>query len=230
MILTSNYSPPNDGAHNRRFLSIHLSEEEKKEIEEQEAFKKLLDENKNCISILGDFTASYIRDHPSILLDKAWNDIAKEILVHFYDFVDIPVPEWIEYLEEQRDAIDESSEKTLFELRSFLMNRINDVYVKHRKFESTIDTDTYISSKLGHCVKYNLIPFLSEKEENILIITVDIMRELRLNQGIENITSLKDVGSLLAFEYANRYVNGKKMRVLEGTKESIIKFIDAEIK
>jgi hypothetical protein len=226
MILTSNYSPPNDGAHNRRFLSIHLSEEEKKEIEEQEAFKKLLDENKNCISILGDFTASYIRDHPSILLDKAWNDIAKEILVHFYDFVDIPVPEWIEYLEEQRDAIDESSEKTLFELRSFLMNRINDAYVKHKKFDSSTWDKIDINAKLVYCLDNKIIPFLSAKEENILIITVDIMRELGLNQGIENITSLKDVGSLINFEYTYRYVNGKKMRVLVGTKESIIKFID----
>ncbi len=35
MILTSNYAPPNDGSYNRRFFSIHFSEEEKKESEEQ---------------------------------------------------------------------------------------------------------------------------------------------------------------------------------------------------
>jgi Bifunctional DNA primase/polymerase, N-terminal len=124
MILTSNYTPPSDGSYNRRFVSIHFSEEEKKDAEEQEVFKKLLNENKNCISILGDFTTSYIRDNPSILLNKKWPDIAREILVHFYKLVNIPIPEWIELFEEQRDAIDESSEKTIFELRSFFMNKI----------------------------------------------------------------------------------------------------------
>jgi DNA-binding transcriptional regulator WhiA len=56
------------------------------------------------------------------------------------------------------------------------------------------------------------------------------MRELRLNHSIENLTSLKDVGSLLDFEYTNRYINGRKRRLLEGTKENFIKFIDVEIK
>jgi hypothetical protein len=32
-------SPPSDGDHNRRFVSIHLSEEENKDAEEQKVFK-----------------------------------------------------------------------------------------------------------------------------------------------------------------------------------------------
>jgi hypothetical protein len=230
MILTSNYTPPSDGSYNRRFVSIHFSEEEKKDAEEQKVFKKLFNENKKCITILGDFTASYIRDNPSILLDKKWPDIAREILAHFYKLVNIPVPEWIDLFEEQRDAIDESSEKTQCELRSFFMNKINHVYASNKKFDSTdakIDVDIY--SKLNYCIEKKLIPFLSEQQEKTLIITVDIMKELKSNQSIENLTSLKDVGMLLGFKYASKYVNGKKMRVLEGTRESLIKFIDSEM-
>jgi hypothetical protein len=161
-------------------------------------------------------------------LNKKWPDISREILIHFYKLVNIPVPEWIDLLEEQRDAIDESSEKTLFELRSFLMNKINDVYAKNKKFDPTeIEMGTY--SKLNYCIEKKLIPFLSEQQENTLIITVDIMKELRLNHGIENLTALKDVGMLLDFKYVNKTVNGKKMRVLDSSKESFIKFIEAEI-
>jgi hypothetical protein len=35
--------------------------------------------------------------------------------------------------------------------------------------------------------------------------------------------------TILGFRYVNKNINGKKMRVLEDTKESFIKFIDAEI-
>jgi hypothetical protein len=84
-------------------------------------------------------------------------------------------------------------------------------------------------SQLDYCVKNKIIPFISDRGKNILIITVDLMKELKLNQSIENLTSLKDVGMLLGFKYASKYVNGKKMRVLEGTRESLIKFIDSEM-
>ena len=39
---------------------LHFSKNEKKEIEEQEQFKKLFEENKKYLKVLGDFTANYI--------------------------------------------------------------------------------------------------------------------------------------------------------------------------
>jgi hypothetical protein len=47
---------------------------------------------------------------------------------------------------------------------------------------------------------------------------------------IPHLIALKDVGMLLDFKYANKTVNGRKMRALEGTRENFIKFINAEIK
>jgi hypothetical protein len=84
-------------------------------------------------------------------------------------------------------------------------------------------------SKLNYCLRNSIIPFLSEQQENILIITVDIMKELKSNQNIENLTALKDVGLLLGFKYVNKTVNGRKARILEGTTEKFIKFIEAKI-
>lgn len=229
MILTSNYGPPNDGSYNRRFVSIHFPEEEKKESEEQDEFKRLFNQNKQHLAILGDFAAFYMLDNPLLLINKTWQDVAKEILVHFYGLVKVPIPCWIENFEEQRDAIDESSEKTLFELRGFFLNKINESFARNARFNNP-QQDMDMHSKLEYCLNNKIIPFISLLEENTMVITIDIMKELKINQGIENLTGLKDVGRQLGFNYVSRYVNGRKMRVLEGTKESFVKFIDTEIK
>ena len=229
-MLTCNYAPPNDGSYNRRFVSIHFPEVEKKETEEQVEFNRALSESKQCLLVLGDFAAQYMTDNPLVLVNKQWHDIARDVLVEFYRYAGCPTPDWIDYLEEQRDAIDESSEKTHFELRAFLLNKINESYSRNRRLDYTgIDVDT--TTKIDHCLKNRLVPFMSEVDESTLIITKDIMEDLnRTNQGIENLTGLKDLGTHFGFNYVNKYINGKKMRVLEGKKESLLEFINVEIK
>ncbi len=53
MIFTSNFSPPSDGAHNRRFISLHFTEEEKKEQEEQDEFKIQFEGARKSFCIFG---------------------------------------------------------------------------------------------------------------------------------------------------------------------------------
>jgi hypothetical protein len=211
-------------------VSIHFPEGEKKGIDEQVEFNRSLSESKQSLSVLGDFAAQFIADNPSILISKKWHEIARDLLVEFYRYAGYPAPEWIGYLEEQRDAIDESSEKTHFELRAFLINKINDAYCRNRRLDYTgVDVD--MDTKLDHCLKNRLVPFISEVDESTLIITQDIMGELkRSNQGIENLTGLKDVGAQFGFTHVNKYINARKMRVLEGKKERLLEFIKAEIK
>jgi hypothetical protein len=230
MMLTCNYAPPSDGSYNRRFISIHFPEGEKKEIEDQVEFNRSLSENKRCLSVLGNFAAQHITDNPLILIRKEWQDIALDVLVEFYRYAGCQTPEWIDYLEEQRDAIDESSEKTHFELRAFLISKINDAYSRNCRPDYT-GAEIDILLKLDHCLKNRLVPFISEAAENTLLITQDIMEELRRsNQGIENLTGLKDVGAQFGFTHVNKYINRRKMRVLEGKKERLLEFIKAEIK
>jgi hypothetical protein len=228
LILTSNYAPPNDGSFNRRLTNIHFPEEEKKDAEETATFNKLLEKNKRYLSVLGDFATSYIIDNPSKLLDSTWQDLAKEILCRFYELMGSTNPDWIENFEEQRDAIDESSEKTHFDLRAFLLNTINDTYTRNKRFDhSEIEPDVY--SKLDYCLRNNLISFLSMSKDDTLIITRDIMTRLREKNSIENIASLKDVGSQINFIYTYRYLDRRKMRVLEGKREDFNSFINPEV-
>jgi hypothetical protein len=55
------------------------------------------------------------------------------------------------------------------------------------------------------------------------------MTRLREENGIENITSLKDVGSQIGFNSTSKYINGKKMSVLEGKRDVFNNFIDPEM-
>jgi hypothetical protein len=229
LILTSNFAPNNDGGFGRRFISIHFPKDEKKEPEEENKFKKILQDKKGYLKVLGDFAMQYISKDPSILLKEDWKDIAKRILIKFYQFAGKEAPEWVEYFIEQKDAVDESNEKTMFALRAFIVNRVNTAYLK------TGDSKYFtLEDKLRICLSYNLISFLHVKRERngneIVIITHDIIDEIKNSlTGIENITSLNDIGLQIGFVYGDKYVNGKKARVLFGIQESLLKFIDPDI-
>ncbi len=229
MIFTLNHPQPSDGARNRRFISIHFTEEEKKEPDKQKEFEIQFERARNSLAVLGDFAASCIRDNPSVLLNKEWNDIAIEILEKFYKLVDTQAqaPDWIYLLEEQRDAIEESSNNTMLELRAFLIDKINNAYSRLGKYQ---DMELDIISKLDYCTDKNLIPFLSRPNDNTLMITKDIMSDIKLNRNIENITGLDSLGLLIGFEYVSKYVNKKKVRVLWGNRIDFIDFISPPVK
>jgi hypothetical protein len=225
LIFTSNYAPHNDGGFGRRFISIHFPKDEKKEVDEEENFKKLLHEKKRYLKVLGDFAMQYIFNDPSVLLRKDWKDIAKGIIIEFYQFADKEVPEWIEYFVEQRDAIDESNEKAMFALRSFFVTKINETYSRHKGADNMANG---LTERLDYCLKHELISFLHDMKGHI-IITHSIFDEINVKNRIENITSLKDIGLQLGLEYTSRYINNKKMRVLTGPLDKLLKFINPDI-
>lgn len=231
MIFTSNYQPVRDSGYHRRMISIHFSKIEKKEENEQESFKQSLEENKQYLSTLGEFTSLYLQEHPQELFKYPWKDLSFNILTQFYRFANKTVPDWIEYFEKQSDAIDESYELTHFELRAFLLTKINETYSKYSKIntEENNKNDNIILSKICFCLKHKLIPFLHFFNDNNIVITIDIMSELK-NNNIENITSLHDVGTLLNLNYTNMNFFGKKRRLLYGQMDNLLRFLDLEIK
>ncbi len=181
-ILTSNWQPVTDSGYNRRMTSIHFSKEEKKEVQEQEQFNRRYETEKRYLKVLGDFTALYVSKNPQELIEKSWKELSKEILKEFYSFINRQVPDWIEYFEEQKDAVDESTEKSHFGLRAFLINRINEVYARNLKLMS-INVNEQASNELSHklnfCLHNNLISFIRPSSQQQIVITVDIMSELK---------------------------------------------------
>ena len=126
---------------------------------------------------------------------------------------------------------DEVNEKKYFELRAFLIEQITKNYSQNdRSFSSGIDTDINrdIMSALNFCLKNKLLPFLHEKNNDILI-TIDIMNKT----NIAGITAFKDLASIIGFEYTSARINGgngenkKPMKVLKGTRENFCKFLES---
>lgn len=238
LILTSNYSPPSEGGFGRRFISIHFPENEKKEVQEEERFNKLLQEKERYLKVLGDFAMQYVSIDPSILLKEDWKELARKILIEFYQYADKEVPEWIEYFIEQRDPIDESNERTMFALRAFLVDKINSACSKNGK---NIDLFNTIEEKLRFCLDHSLIPFLHRitirrgsdygAKSDTIAITCDIVDEINSgwNKKIENITSLKDIGVQLGFNYDGKYVNRKKTKVVFGPISKLVEFLNLKI-
>jgi hypothetical protein len=239
LIITSNFAPVSDGSYNRRFVSIHFPNQEKKSEEQQKAFEALMDKGEKYLKVLGDFAMQYISKDPTILLKENWKDISKKLLEEFYIFAEIDVPEWIGYFVEQKDAMDESNERTTFGLRAFLVNKVNELYLRHRGYnaESSHSYDDNrvddLRKKLKYCVDNKLITFIHRyKKENDIVITRDIVDEINNSNTsgrIENITGLEDIGNQIGFQYKPREFNGRKTRVLLGDLSTLYEFLNPSI-
>ena len=81
------------------------------------------------------------------------------------------MPKWIEYFEEQKNVEEEVNEKKHFSLRAFLVEEITRSYSLNGRF-FLFDTDTSINrdifSALNFCLKNKLLPFLHEKNNDIV--------------------------------------------------------------
>jgi hypothetical protein len=231
MMFTSNHQPINDSGYKRRMLSIHFADIEKKDEQQQLSFKKLYEANKIFLKTLGDFTAWYLEQDPDKLLQIPWNELAKEILGEFYKLGGLITPPWIDYFVEQRDAVDESNEKTFFGLRSIVLNKINVACSQYSRVygnEEFARIGISIDKKLRFCLDNNLIPYLHKIDGYNIAITVDIMNDIK-HHSLENITSLKDIGSIVGVKYVNKKFNGKRMRLLEGSIGNLTTFLESDI-
>ena len=224
LILTSNYRIIEDSGFLRRFIIIHFPDVEEKSVEQQENFNKL---DFDVLGVLGDFISQNISIE---ILKEDWKASSVEMLKEFYKFAgreEQDEPKWIEYFEEQKNIEEEVNEKKHFALRAFLIEEAIQSYSQNsRAFTSETDTNINrdIMSALNFCLKNKLLPFLHEKN-NEIIITIDIMNKI----NIPGITAFKDIASVIGFEYTSARIGGdennKPMKVLKGSRENLCKFL-----
>jgi hypothetical protein len=223
LILTSNHKIIEDSGFLRRFIGIHFAKDEQKSVEQQENFNKL---NLDILGILGDFVSQNISID---ILKKDWKVTSGELLKKFYRFAgreEETIPNWIDLFEEQKDIEDEVNEKKYFELRAFFIEEITRCYsLNNRSFLSDTEPEINIDiiSALNFCLKNKLLPFLHEKN-NEIIITIDIMKKI----NIPNIVAFKDISSIIDFEYTSARIgeDNKTMKVLKGNRVNLCKYLD----
>ena len=186
----------------RRIIVIPFTQKDEYSIEERTEFEKLLNGSiKDDLKIVGSFVANYILNNQNLLLqDKNdWKDIAKTILCEMYKVADKEVPKWVDYMLENEAQIEDSKNDLDLILRGFLIHKINDLYSKYHK---SIDPDTCVYGtnqsfefRLNFCLDNHLIPFLSINKNNEIIITSDLIQELKGNK-INIISSLQEVSTM----------------------------------
>ena len=84
------------------------------------------------------------------------------------------------------------------------------------------------SDRLNFCLEHNLITFLNpvkiDDEINIIAITYDLIHELK--KKIPQISSLNEIAAIIeGFEYGQKRINGKNIRIAYGTKTQLLNFL-----
>ena len=232
-IFTSNSAPPSDIGFRRRIIAISFTEKDEYKLEEITEFEKLLNRRVSELKVLGDFAANYILEHQDLILNdknrKDWDEIAKLVLYEMYKIVERKPPEWIEYKIDSEIQFQENKEEIDLILRSFFINKINETYIRYRK---SIDPSTSIDGinqpfdyRLNFCLKNNLIPFINTNSTGDIIVTSDLIQELK-NHRIYGISSLQEVSNIInGFEYSQKKLASRNVRAAFGTRIQFSKFL-----
>jgi hypothetical protein len=211
-VFTSNSAPPSDIGFRRRIILIAFTKNDEYKVDEITEFEKLLNPRISELKAVGDFAASYILEHQDLLLDsnnkKDWDEIAKLVLYEMYKIIERKPPEWIEYKIDNEIQFQENKEELDLILRSFLINKINETYIRYYKnIDPSLSIDGInqpFDNRLNFCIEHNLIPFLNTNSNGELIITSDLIQELK-NRRIYGISSLQEVSNIIdGFEYSQK--------------------------
>ena len=217
-ILTSNSAPPSDIGFRRRIIAISFTQNDEYKLQEIEEFEKLLNQRISELKVIGDFAANYILEHQDLLINsndkKDWDEIAKLVLYEMYKIVEREPPEWIEYKIDNEIQFQENKEEIDLILRSFLINQINETYIRYYKsIDPSLSIDGInqpFDNRLNFCLKNNLLPFINKNSIDEIIITSDLIQELK-NRRIHGISSLQEVANIIdGFEYGQKKLGGKR--------------------
>ena len=85
--------------------------------------------------------------------------------------------------------------------------------------------------RLNFCLKHNLIPFLNTNSNGEIIITSDLIQELK-NRRIYGISSLQEVSNIIdGFEYGQKKLGkNRNVRAAYGSITQLLEFLDMDDK
>ena len=84
----------------------------------------------------------------------------------------------------------------------------------------------HLTNRLNFCIEHNLIPFLNTNSNSEIIITSDLIQELK-NRRIYGISSLQEVSNIIdGFEYGQKKLGTKRnIRAAFGSRLQFSKFL-----
>ena len=230
-ILTGNSPPPSDPAFKRRLILINFTQEDEYSQDQIKEFEKLFNERiKHELPIVGNFAANYILENQELILEgkKDWKEIAEIILKEMYKEADLKEPEWINYFVQNTELKDSKEDVDLL-FRNFLITKINEAYCRyHNSIEKCDVPNMPFEHRVNFSLKNNLIPFLNTNKKDEVILTSDLIEELKRNK-IHGISSLREVSIIInEFNYSEKKLASKTVRAAWGTKNQFLKFLGFE--
>ncbi len=203
LIFTSNRTPPNDDALQRRLIIVKFTFSEKINLQKAEQFERTIKPRLVELRAIGQYVAKRILDDPS-LLELDWRELSEKLLVEAYREVGLTPPGWIKlwYHYDVREVY----ESLIDDVRRCLRRLIDDLYARH--IGRVIDAVS-VEERVRAVLERGLLPGAYLKNDTV-IITSELLSELR-ERGVD-VGDLSDLASLLGWQYRSKYsfrVSGK---------------------
>lgn len=239
VVFAANHKLPSDDGLVRRFIPIAFTHDEKKDKQSQKKFNKKFSidnprESKlNKLHGLSNFCGNLVKDDPS-LLKKDWDELGNFFITKAYEYVGKTAPNWIlKY--EQGNSQEDKEYQEIEEIRSFLLELINEKYNKKIQLKvyeeedvkymySEKNLDKYYSDDIANVddfknrifsvINQHLIPFmnLNKKNNGVLYVNFNslLIKELFDKLEISSASNLKSISELLGWEHGFVSVNGER--------------------
>ena len=256
VVFAANHQLPSDDGLIRRFLAIAFTHDEKKDKQSQKIFNKKFNIDNPRESMLMDlhglsnFCANLVCDNPD-LLKLDWDELGNYFITEAYKYVDKEIPKWLlEY--ETLNSQEDTEYQEIEEIRSFLLNLINEKYNKKIQLKVYEEENMYMYSeknldkyyaddvangddfrgRIFSVINQHLIPFMSlnQKQNGDVYVNFNnlLIKELFDNLEISSASSLKSISELLGWEHGFISVNGERGTRMYVDFDTFLKFLYPE--
>jgi len=229
-VITHNGAMPDDEGYLSRFSNLHFTKADDKSLAEKGSYDAYMREHIYKYEHLGHFIADYVLRNPGVLFDF-WSGMGKKILQAFYEFADLPYPQWLDLTLENTN-LREVTEDRFEDIRAAFTNYVNDTFNKYSRDVAiaarigdgkTLD----LIAKLQALIECNLTPYFKFSHDNSLCILTSV-KQLLQNRNQSRL-SLKELSDMIDFEYTLVKIDGKPVRCGKGTLWSFQKLLLPEI-
>ncbi len=208
----------------KRLHIVNFSQEDRHESNDPRTneFNDFMKSNRHKLRILGDWTINYILDNRhELLLSKKYDtsQIGDIVLKKFYEFVDLPFPEWMTrwITETSLEELDIDEESTI---RSILFDHVHKTLQNNAKILVIEDLGKInLDKRIGLCLKYDLWSFVRKlPSQDKYHIDSSILHVF--DNKLPDLT-LKKLGEKMGSSYKTY----KERRVLEFSEKELMDFI-----
>ena len=223
LFMTCNYLPyrvADDPGAFRRLLVIRFSYYDRLQEEKIRQFEAEVKPRLEKLAGLGAFAYKLLRENVE-LLQQPWESIAETILEKAVEYAGLEKRGWEWVREaEKGESHEEYREEVIEILRVRLLDDINERYTRH--VTRVAGVNATVRERLEALLHDNLIPYIVVKDEETLVLTTALKRELNLGLDLKTLAERLGEG----FEYKLAKVGEKVVRGIVASKEAFLRFLE----